>query len=86
MNNIMDLNHARLKKQVREDLANDRTPLYLSYNKGRVLTGEQILKPKDDFADGLVRVRQSLERINDLMSELKKLNNSTKVSDNNTDK
>lgn len=79
MSNVIDLNAARFKKQVREDLAKGRTPLYVSYKTGNVTTGEQVLKPKEDFGDKLGKVKQSLERINNLMDELRKLNATKQV-------
>ena len=74
MSKVIDLSLARLKNQARQDLDNGRTPLYISHSKGIVTTGEQILK-QDNLVDKVARIRHSLDRINELMVELRKLNN-----------
>ena len=74
--NVVDLASFRLKKQVSNELANGRTPLYLSHLEGRVsnnphLKGDHV--GGEGFGDRISRIRKSLERINTLMNELKKL-------------
>ena len=51
-----------------------RTPLYIDHKNGRV-TGSPHFKPQEDIdlGDRVQRIRSSLERINTLMAELKKL-------------
>lgn len=72
--NIIDLTSFRKSKALEEELAKGRTPLYLSHLKGRV-TGNPHLNGThtDGFGDRITRIRKSLERINALMTELKKM-------------
>lgn len=71
---VVDLTSFRKKKEVTRELAGDRTPLYVSHLDGKV-KGSPHLKDSDtqDFGDRLQRIRMSLEKINNLMQELKKM-------------
>jgi len=69
VNNIIDLSAARAKKQIAEQLAAGRTPLYVSHHTGKVSGTPGF--PADDFATRLHRIRASLLRINLLMLELR---------------
>ncbi|MGE0172426.1 MAG: hypothetical protein AB7T49_06570 [Oligoflexales bacterium] len=65
---VVDLSSFRLKKQLEADVSRGRTPLYTSY---RNPASEQP-NPENDFAARMQRIRQSLEKINQLMSQIKK--------------
>ena len=75
---VVDLASFRKKKEVGEELTRGgRKPLYVSHLTGKV-TGSQQASPgqaegQADFGDRLQRIRSSLEKINRLMSELKKM-------------
>ena len=72
---IVDLTQFRKTKQTQVDLARGRKPLYLSHaakNVSGEKTGFQF-KQDGTFAERLVRIKSSLEKINNLMEELKKL-------------
>lgn len=71
---VVDLSTFRKKKEVTKELAGDRTPLYVSHLDGKI-KGSPHLKDSEtqDFGDRLQRIRMSLEKINTLMVELKKM-------------
>lgn len=58
------------KKESANEFAKDRTPLYVSHLTGKV-SGD---KNEADFGERLTRIRNSLEKINKLMAELKQSN------------
>lgn len=66
---VVDLASFRKKKETDEDLARGRRPLYVSHLEGKVSADQE---PKE-FGDRLTRIRSSLDKINRLMSELKKI-------------
>jgi len=69
---VVELNKYRTKKLIDAEVARGRNPLFVSHLKGKV-TGSPYLQPPAEtgFGDRLVRIRQSLEKINRLMQELK---------------
>jgi hypothetical protein len=71
---VVDLTTFRRKKEADDEFGRGREPLYASHLTGRV-TGSPHLKRPDapDFGDRLQRIRASLDKINRLMTELKKL-------------
>ena len=74
---IVDLASFRKKKEIGDELTRGgRKPLYVSHLSGKV-TGmsPQVGRSDDqaDFGDRLQRIRSSLEKINRLMTELKKM-------------
>ena len=72
---VVDLAAFRRKKAVDEELTRGgRNPLYVSHLTGKV-TGQPGPKGAEspDFGDRLQRIRASLEKINRLMSELKRM-------------
>ncbi len=72
---VVDLTHFRKTKQTQVDLARSRKPLYLSH-AGKSVSGEKSgfqFKQDGTFAERLVRIKSSLEKINNLMEELKRL-------------
>jgi hypothetical protein len=71
---VFSLTEFRQKKSQDSDIARGRKPLYLSHLDGKV-TGSPHLKGPEaqDFGDRLQRIRHSLEKINSLMTELKRM-------------
>lgn len=63
--NVVDLTSFRQKKKMDEELARGRTPLYSTYLPEKPASEE-------DFGARMQRIRESLEKINKLMSDLKK--------------
>lgn len=57
------------KKESASEFARGREPLYVSHLTGKV-TGKR--DPEPDFGNRLQRIRQSLDKINGLMAELKR--------------
>jgi hypothetical protein len=60
---VIDLQSIRLKKQLEESVARGRTPLYESYKTAQ---------GQNDFPSRMQRIRESLEKINMLMAQIKK--------------
>ena len=91
-NNVVDLGSFRQKKSVAKEFApRGRDPLYVSHADGKVSGSPHLKGPEgDDFGDRLARIRTSLEKINRLMSELKRVaaqqNDSSVASLNSTPK
>lgn len=56
-----------------ERTVDERTPLFVSHLDGMVRASPHFERPVvADFRDRIERIRSSLQRINDLMAELKK--------------
>lgn len=72
---IVDLTHFRQKKQLEKSIAPGRTPLVVSHLEGKVKDAESVGVKDSDFGDRILKIRSSLEKINGLMSELRKLAN-----------
>lgn len=73
MSKVIDIKDYKAKKDL--DLTrNNRQPLYVSHSTGKI-SGKEIPNEGTDFADRLVRIRTSLDRINKLMAELKGISN-----------
>lgn len=70
--NVFNLSAYRQKKSSEESIARGRIPLHISHLDGKV-KGSPHLKGKDqeEFGDRMQRIRTSLEKINQLMAELK---------------
>jgi hypothetical protein len=73
--NVVDLAAFRQKKNVEDELTRGgRNPLYVSHLTGKVTGSPHLKGPESpDFGDRLQRIRSSLEKINRLMSELKRM-------------
>lgn len=71
---VVSLAQFKKKKETQEEFGRGREPLYVSHLTGKV-TGNPHMKRSEspDFGDRLTRIRSSLEKINRLMSELKKM-------------
>lgn len=71
---VVDLANFRKKKSTDDELARGRKPLYVSHQSGKVTGSPHLKGPESpDFGDRLQRIRSSLDKINRLMSELKKM-------------
>lgn len=72
-NNIINLKEYKErkveKKETADEFARGREPLYVSHQTGKV-TGKE---SEPNFGDRLTRIRNSLEKINSLMAELKQM-------------
>ena len=72
-NNIVDFGEFRKKKEFEDKVAKGRTPLFISHLDGKVKGSPHLSSPQpEDFGDRMQRIRLSLEKINQLMNELKK--------------
>lgn len=65
--NVVDLQSFRARKMEDQDLARGRTPLYSSHLENGAKPVEE-----EDFGTRMQRIRTSLEKINQIMWELKK--------------
>ena len=71
--NVVDFASFREKKTLNQDLAGDRTPLFVSHLDGKVKGSPHFKRPtSQDFGDRIQRIRASLEKINELMAQLKR--------------
>ena len=72
---VINLSSYREKKGIEESISRDRTPLHVSHIDER-RNRSPYLKHKDSesFGERMFRIKQSLEKINQLMKELKKSN------------
>ena len=74
---VVDMASFRKKKSIDQEFARDRKPLYVSHLTGKVTGNPHGKRPESgDFGDRLQRIRTSLEKINRLMSDLKKMSSS----------
>ena len=65
---IIDLAEAKRRKEANDSIARGRVPLLISHDG--LVSGH--IKPDGDFHARMQRIRSSLEKINNLMAELKK--------------
>lgn len=70
--NVVELSSFRKKKETAEEFARGRNPLYVSHSTGKI-SASQDGKSEDNFGDRYQRIKSSLEKINRLMAELKKI-------------
>lgn len=72
--NVFDLQKFRAKKDMEKDMTHGgRKPLYISYLDGQVKGSPHFQRhDSEDFGERLQRIKSSLERINQLMADLKK--------------
>lgn len=77
--NVIDMSSFRQKKATEQEFGRGRTPLYVSHLTGKVSGGKP---PSGDLGERLQRIRASLEKINRLMKELKKMGSMDDFSKN----
>jgi hypothetical protein len=74
---VVDFSAFKKKSEVNQEVSRGRKPLYLNHDDGRASGTNEGAKNAtssgEDFGDRLQNIRASLDRINNLMSELKKL-------------
>lgn len=77
MTEVINLADRRRKKEIEETLARGRVPLMTTHNPISNTSGHPVPPPinGDSFADRIMRIKASLEKINSLMAELKKQHN-----------
>jgi len=82
---VVQLASFKKKRETQEELARARKPLYVNHADGAISGTQAGAKnggANEDFADRLGKIKGSLDRINQLMAEIKKLSarssNSTK--------
>ena len=72
--NVVDLGSFRKKKIHDQEVARGRNPLYVSHQKGTISNASHPSPAvPQDMGDRLQRIRSSLQKINQLMSELRKM-------------
>ncbi len=71
---VVDLASFRKKKATEGEFARGREPLYVSHLEGKVTGSPHTKRPDaEGFGDRLTRIRSSLEKINRLMADLKRM-------------
>lgn len=81
--NVVDFTTFKRGKQMDEELARGRTPLHVSHIDGKVKDSPHARRPEaGDFGDRMKRIKASLEKINQLMAELKKTSRRPEVIEN----
>ena len=71
--NVVDFSQFKRTRLENDELARGRTPLHVSHLDGQLKGSPHFRRPEaDDFGDRMQRIKASLEKINQLMSELKK--------------
>ncbi len=71
--NVVDFSQFKRSRQQNNELAPGRTPLHVSHLDGQVKGSPHFRRPEaDDFGDRMQRIKASLEKINQLMADLKK--------------
>ncbi|HET9238027.1 MAG TPA: hypothetical protein VFO10_12285 [Oligoflexus sp.] len=80
--NVVDFTVFKRNKDAQTDLARGRTPLHVSHIDGKVKGSPHFRRPEaDDFGDRMQRIKTSLEKINQLMTELKKTTRKAEFED-----
>ncbi|WP_141734840.1 hypothetical protein [Oligoflexus tunisiensis] len=80
--NVVDFTVFKRNKDAQTDLARGRTPLHVSHIDGKVKGSPHFRRPEaDDFGDRMQRIKNSLEKINQLMTELKKTTRKAEFED-----
>lgn len=70
---VFNLAAYREKKEAELEMGRGRTPLHVSHLDGKVKGSPYFKRPQaEDFGDRMQRIKASLEKINELMAELKK--------------
>lgn len=75
MMSVIDFLKFKTTKKIEKLSEDGKTPLFVHHKEGKVHGNPHLNlppPPPDDFADRMSRIRMSLERINTLMTELKK--------------
>jgi hypothetical protein len=73
---VLDFTAFKKKQEVNQEVSRGRKPLYINSEQGHVsgtAEGAKSASTGEDFGDRLQKIRTSLDRINNLMADLKKL-------------
>ncbi len=80
--NILDFESFKKKKIIENELTSDRQPLYISHLEGKLKgTPHERTTKAEDFGDRIGRIRTSLDKINRLMQELRKVSSESPNKD-----
>lgn len=80
--NVVELSAFRKKKESEKEISRGRLPLHVSHMDGKVTGSPHFKRPKsDDFGDRMQRIKSSLEKINQLMADLKKSSQKQDIRD-----
>ncbi len=80
--NVVDFTGFKRSKDAEAELSRGRTPLHVSHIDGKVKGSPHFRRPEaDDFGDRMQRIKASLEKINQLMSDLKKTHRQSEFQD-----
>ncbi len=70
--NVVDFKNFKRTRELENQIAKGRTPLHVSHIDGKVKGSPHLrTNEADDFGDRMQRIRTSLEKINQLMADLK---------------
>lgn len=75
--NVVELSSFRKKKETAEEFARGRNPIYVSHDTGKISGSKNAKSEEENFGDRYQRIKSSLEKINRLMAELKKISSSS---------
>lgn len=80
--NVVDLKNFKRTRELETQIAKGRTPLHVSHIDGKVKGSPHFrTQESDDFGDRMQRIRTSLEKINQLMADLKTTSKSKELQD-----
>ncbi len=77
--NVIELSGFRKKKDTAEEFGRGRNPLYVSHSTGKISGSKSAETEGENFGDRYSRIKASLEKINRLMTELKKISSTASV-------
>ena len=82
VSNVVDLKNFKRTRELETQIGRGRTPLHVSHIDGKVKGSPHLRNQEtDDFGDRMQRIRSSLEKINQLMADLKNTNRSKEIED-----
>ncbi|RYZ81011.1 MAG: hypothetical protein EOP04_24795 [Proteobacteria bacterium] len=82
VSNVVDLKNFKRTRELETQIARGRTPLHVSHIDGKVKGSPHLRNQEtDDFGDRMQRIRSSLEKINQLMADLKNTNRAKEIED-----
>ncbi len=80
--NVVDLKNFKRTRELETQIAKGRTPLHVSHIDGKVKGSPHLrTQETDDFGDRMQRIRTSLEKINQLMADLKQTSKAKELQD-----
>ncbi len=79
---VVDFTQFKKTRELETQIAKGRTPLHVSHLDGKLKGSPHFRTPEaDDFGDRMQRIRTSLEKINQLMADLKNTSKSNEFHD-----